>query len=188
MDRDNNKRRSDTQPHGDNNSGLADNVINRNTTESSIRRSLINRISKRAAPGEDPEDLLHDAYIKLHEKRAGAPVSNAHGYLVQTAVNLSIDKWRRQNILPSSGDPADAERVADPTPGPDEVFTHRVRLQRLRERLACLAPRTREIFLLHRVEGLKYREIAKRLGISDSAVEKHIAKALARLMDGNEDS
>lgn len=43
--------------------------------------------------------------------------------------------------------------------------------------LDSLGPRTREIFLLHRLDGLKYREIAAQLDITVSAVEKHIAKA-----------
>ena len=53
----------------------------------------------------------------------------------------------------------------------------RVRLERVREGLSRLTPRTREIFLMHRLDEMKYREIAERLGISQSAVEKHIAKA-----------
>jgi DNA-binding NarL/FixJ family response regulator len=39
------------------------------------------------------------------------------------------------------------------------------------------SPRTREVFLMHRIEGLRCREIASRLGISQRSVEKHIARA-----------
>ena len=49
---------------------------------------------------------------------------------------------------------------------------------RLRRASAKLDPRTREVFLLHRSEGLSYGEIAERLGISPEAVERHIADAL----------
>lgn len=49
---------------------------------------------------------------------------------------------------------------------------------RLRRALAKLEPRTREVFLLHRLDGLTYGEIAERLGISAEAVERHIADAL----------
>jgi RNA polymerase sigma factor (sigma-70 family) len=51
-------------------------------------------------------------------------------------------------------------------------------LRRLRRALTKLDPRTREVFLLHRSEGLSYGEIAQRLGISAVAVERHIAHAL----------
>ena len=46
-----------------------------------------------------------------------------------------------------------------------------------------LAPRTREIFLMHRVEGYSCAHIAQHFGISLSAVEKHIARAVLSLMD-----
>ena len=54
-------------------------------------------------------------------------------------------------------------------------------LRRLRRALAKLDPRTRELFLLHRTEGLSYGEIAERLGIPHEAVERHVADALYRL-------
>ncbi len=63
----------------------------------------------------------------------------------------------------------------------------KARLDRVREGLDRLSPRTREIFLMQRLDGYKYREIAARLGISQGAVEKHMAKAMAFLVDWTED-
>jgi RNA polymerase sigma-70 factor (ECF subfamily) len=53
--------------------------------------------------------------------------------------------------------------------------------RRLRRAFAKPEPQTREAFLLHRVEGLSYREIAARLGITAEAVERHVADALYEL-------
>lgn len=115
-------------------------------------------------------------------------MENEAGFLVKTAINLSIDEWRRRKLFSDSHDDNAVQAVADPAPRQDEVFAQRVRLEQVRERLAALSPRTREVFLMHRVDGLKYREIAAQLGISQSAVEKHIAKAVLSLMSGTEDS
>jgi RNA polymerase sigma-70 factor (ECF subfamily) len=60
----------------------------------------------------------------------------------------------------------------------DEVFAARARLRRVQEGLDQLPDRTRQIFILYRLEDMKCREIADRIGISESAVEKHIAKAM----------
>ena len=46
-----------------------------------------------------------------------------------------------------------------------------------------LPERTREIFLMHRIDKLEYSEIAQRLGISESAIEKQMAKAMVALAD-----
>jgi len=155
--------------------------------EGGVWRALVRRIGKRIAPGQDAEDLLHSAYIRLHEQRERTRVENEAGFLVKTAVNISIDEWRRRKLFSDSHDDDAVQAVADPAPRQDEVFAHRVRLEQVRERLAALSPRTREVFLMHRVDGLKYREIAAQLGISQSAVEKHIAKAVLSLMNGTED-
>lgn len=54
-------------------------------------------------------------------------------------------------------------------------------------RLEELSPRTRDVFLQHRLEGRTYREIAAPLGISISAVEKHIARAAFAIADEDQD-
>ena len=48
---------------------------------------------------------------------------------------------------------------------------------------ARLAPRTREVILLHRFEGFSHAQVGERLGITVSAVEKHVAKATLFLSD-----
>jgi RNA polymerase sigma-70 factor (ECF subfamily) len=76
--------------------------------------------------------------------------------------------------------------MEDHAPLQDEVLAARRRLARVQEGLKRLTPRTREVFLMHRLDGLKYREVAERLGISQSAVEKHIAKAALFLTEWTE--
>lgn len=156
-------------------------------TDKGVWRNLLRRISMRVRPGQDPEDLLHSAYVRLQEYGARASVENEEGFLVRTAVNLSIDDWRRRRL---GGEPLDedsAAAIADPAPRQDEVLAYRIRLERVRRRIGRMSSRTREVFLLHRLDGLKYREIAARLGISQSAVEKHVAKAVAFLAGAEDD-
>jgi RNA polymerase sigma factor (sigma-70 family) len=73
--------------------------------------------------------------------------------------------------------------LRDDQPLQDEVIAARERLVFVRKALSTLPPRTREVFLMHRLEGMRYREIAERLSISVSAVEKHIARATLRLTE-----
>ena len=66
---------------------------------------------------------------------------------------------------------------------PDDVVLGQQRLRGLRAGLDQLSPRTREIFLLHRVEGYSHAQIAARMGVTVSAVEKQVAKAVLFLTE-----
>lgn len=74
-------------------------------------------------------------------------------------------------------DDADILSIIDPTPTPDEVYSDQQRLLRVRRGLERLRPRTREVFLMHRLDGMSYLQIAESLSVSVSMVEKHIARA-----------
>lgn len=136
---------------------------------------LIREVRVRTRGRADPEELLHAAYLRLLRFRAQHAVENVAAFLVRTAVNIGVDNYRHDRFI---ADVAPEDLGArENSPLQDEVLAARVRLERVREGLSRLTPRTREIFLMHRLDDMKYREIAERLGISQSAVEKHIAKA-----------
>jgi len=159
---------------------MADSTIDRDFWD-----RLLRQIIKRTRRKSDAEDLLQDAYLRLIRYRESHPVENIPGFLVKTAVNIGVDNYRRERFLAEIA--PDISVGAENSPLQDEVLASRARLKRLEEGLAELSPRTREVFLMHRLESLKYREIAERFGISQSAVEKHIARAalfLTEWMEG----
>ncbi|HEV8332804.1 MAG TPA: sigma-70 family RNA polymerase sigma factor [Steroidobacteraceae bacterium] len=124
------------------------------------------------------EDLLHSAFVRLSEYRQQHTVDNPSAFLVKTAANLAVDERRRTQVRRES--PIDIGEMLDLSDGQPlhtEVLAAQERLNRIMTGLDSLGPRTREIFLLHRIDGLKYREIAAQFDITVSAVEKHIAKA-----------
>jgi len=145
---------------------------------------LIREVRLRTRGRADAEELLHAAYLRLLRYRAQHVVENIAAFLVRTAVNIGVDNYRHERFIADVA-PEDVGR-AENSPLQDEVLAARVRLDRVREGLSHLTPRTREIFLMHRLEDMKYREIAERLGISQSAVEKHIAKAALFLTEWTE--
>jgi RNA polymerase sigma-70 factor (ECF subfamily) len=136
---------------------------------------LIREVRVRTRGRSDAEELLHAAYLRLLRYRARHAVENVAAFLVRTAVNIGVDNFRHDRFLADVT--PEAMETCENSPLQDEVLAARARLERVREGLSRLTPRTREIFLMHRLDGMKYREIADRLGISQSAVEKHIAKA-----------
>jgi RNA polymerase sigma factor (sigma-70 family) len=144
-------------------------------------RAQVERLTRRA----DGEDLLHDAYVSM-ATLATAP-RNDEAFLVHAAVNRGRDAFRREAVRGASEPPGSIDWLHDPSPIQDEVLIAQARLARVRDGIDRLSPRTREIFLMQRLDGYKYREIAERLAISQSAVEKHMAKAMTFLADWTED-
>jgi RNA polymerase sigma factor (sigma-70 family) len=144
---------------------------------------LVRQIARRTRNRADAEDLLHSAYLRLARYGSQHPVADPAAFLVRTAFNISIDNYRHEKVLQNQAEATDLE---DAAPLQDEVIAARVRLARVKAGLNKLTPRTREIFLMHRLNNLKYHEIASQLGISQSAVEKHIAKAVLFLTEWTE--
>ncbi|HEX4273526.1 MAG TPA: sigma-70 family RNA polymerase sigma factor [Rhizomicrobium sp.] len=145
---------------------------------------LIREVRNRTRGRADPEELLQAAYLRLVRYRSEHAVENVGAFLVRTAVNIGVDNYRHDKFIADVA--PDDVGACEKSPLQDEVLAARARLERVREGLSRLTPRTREVFLMHRLDEMKYREIAERLGISQSAVEKHIAKAALFLTEWTE--
>ena len=145
---------------------------------------LIREVRVRTRGRSDAEELLHAAYLRLLRYKARQTVENVGAFLVRTAVNIGVDNYRHDRFIADVS--PENTGLCENSPLQDEVLASRARLERVRQGLARLTPRTREVFLMHRLDDMKYREIAQRLGISQSAVEKHIAKAALFLTEWTE--
>ena len=147
---------------------------------------LLARIRRRTRDDQDAEDLLHSAWLRLFAYRAEHEVREPAAFLIQTAANLAVDRRRQGKRLAREPLEAFEGGVEDASPLQDEVFAARERLRRVQAGLERLPPRTRQVFVMHKVEGMKLREIAAALGITQSAVEKHVAKAVLFLTEWTE--
>ncbi len=125
-------------------------------------------------------DLAQEVFARACASPAFAMADNPAGYLRRIAVNLLIDHFRRRQtrgILWEYREDADGRCEADQEHallGQDLDWI-------LTRALGELPRRTREIFQLNRFEKKSYRKIREELGISQSAVDYHMMKALSRL-------
>jgi RNA polymerase sigma-70 factor (ECF subfamily) len=131
---------------------------------------------------EEPQDLVHDAFVRLLTATTARPVpERPAAYLQRIARNLLVDCARRAAVrgktVPLQPDNAALAYAPEQT---HAIEVEDVRRQ-YRAAVDALPPRTREVFLLHRVDELTYRQIAERLGIGIRTVEWHIAEALVRI-------
>ena len=139
-------------------------------------------LRRRGASPEDAEDLVQEAVVRLftYTRNAGE-VRNAEAFLTRTALNLAVDLHRSSHRDRFEPDPVETLQLLDIGPMPDEVLAAEQRLRSMRQALDQVSRRTRDVFFMHRLQGLSHGEIASKLGVSKSAVEKHIASAITIL-------
>jgi len=146
-------------------------------------RRLKQLLHRRGQSPEDSEDLVQEAFLRLHKfMDSGQEARQPEALLVTTVLNLAVDakrRDRRDRREQFVAEPVEDLPIADLTPSPDEMLLAEQRLRQITQVLDTkLSARTREIFLLHRLEGFTYDEIAQRMRMSVRTVEKHIARAV----------
>ncbi|WP_338447298.1 sigma-70 family RNA polymerase sigma factor [Pelagerythrobacter marensis] len=142
----------------------------------------IRALLRRGVSPEDAEDFVQSAYLRLSEQQAKGKVQAPSGFLYRTAMNLSIDDGRRKRRWSGSDRPVEDLPIADPAPLPDAVLEGRKRLEKLEAGFSALDERTRAIVKAQKLEMLSVAEIARREGLSVSAVEKRLRKGMLFLM------
>lgn len=147
------------------------------------RGKLLGWLRRRVPDPTEAEDLLQDTFLRVTQREAPEGVTHFEGYLYRTAESVLADRYRRRSVRR-----ADAHVALEPevhrTEDADALraLLARERLRAVSASLMALPERTRAVFVLRRLEGLRYGEIAARLKVSLSTVEKDMARAIDHLM------
>ena len=146
-------------------------------------RALRNYFHKRAPASLDPEDLVQEVFAKIARKADISEVVAVESYLFRTANNVLIDSLRRAEARGGNAHETfeeDVHGLADSDP--ERVLIGKEGVERLVSALYELPGPVRQAFAVYHFEQLRHAEIAKRLGISISTVEKYMARANAHLL------
>jgi RNA polymerase sigma factor (sigma-70 family) len=137
-------------------------------------------LRRRGTSAQDVDDLVQEAWVRLACYERKQVVAQPEAFVMRAALNLAIDAHR---MRVNHGDEVLVEDVIliDIAPTAEATLLARERVARLSEGLARLSDKTRTIFLAHRIDGQTFEEIAQHHGITISAVNKHVAKALLQL-------
>lgn len=131
---------------------------------------------------EEAEDLAQDTFVKVYRKAESyRPAGKFRSWLFRIAGNLARSRLRRRGILKwIRFDPFVHDTGGD-QPGPDKVLEQTQREQEIRKALAGLPSRQRQALVLHRFQGLRYKEVAAAMETTVPGVESLIQRALATL-------
>jgi RNA polymerase sigma-70 factor (ECF subfamily) len=125
------------------------------------------------------DDAVQETFLRMLRYRDVEDAGEIRALLFRVAASVVADNYRRAKTQ-RTGDhcPLDSLQLVSPAPAPERVVDARQDLAVVKQAIGGLPPRCRQVFLLHRFEGLSYREIARRLGTSSRTVENQIAHAL----------
>lgn len=140
---------------------------------------LVGYLTRRLGGRSEAEDAFQDTFLKAQGMVSAPEIANPRAYIFRIAENVATDRLRSRmaqkryvstdDIPDAPADIASAEQIVD----------YRQRLERLEAIIDGLPARQRQVFLMHKFDGMSHAEIAHELGISRSGVEKLIMKALS---------
>jgi RNA polymerase sigma-70 factor (family 1) len=138
--------------------------------------SVRNYIFYRSGDAETATDIAQDTFLRIWEKHPSADRNNIKGLLFKIAHDQFISQYRKQKVMSKFRLNTKPDFIGR---SPEEQVIFEELKSRYEIALANLPEKQRTVFLMSRMEQLKYQEIAERLGLSVKAVEKRMTLALS---------
>ncbi|WP_460140248.1 RNA polymerase sigma factor [Pseudomonas sp. S2_E01] len=143
-------------------------------SQRSQMEALVNR---RVGCRATSADLVQDLFLRFW-RRPLVQVEELSTYLLRCAGNIAIDHLRSEGTRVRVNEGWQPDEPHSHGSEPQAALEAGNDLRHVEAALRALPERTRQIFLLNRIHGRKYAEIANAMGLSQSAVEKHMMRAL----------
>jgi RNA polymerase sigma-70 factor (ECF subfamily) len=153
------------------------------------RTEILRFLVARTGNQDEADDIVQELWLKASNVMPG-PIANGRAYLFRMAQNLVLDRVRERKrreqreqawVESETGPHSPTSEVADPARTTLDVLEEQDEVARLAGAIETLPEGARRVFQMHKIEGLSHSEVAARLAISKSAVEKHMAVAMKYL-------
>ncbi len=138
-------------------------------------QSLINFLYYKSGDYAASEDIMQDAFGTLWKECAKVTIGKAKSFLFTVANNLFLNKVKHEKVVLKFEQRSHKQINHE---NPQFILEEAEFKKRLEKTISSLPEGQRVVFLMNRIDKLKYKEIAERLGISVKAVEKRMHKAL----------
>jgi len=161
-----------------NSNSVCDEIVFSSFFKSNVK-ALRNYLYFKFGNEEKANDIAQDSFIKLWENCKNVPLEKAKSFIYTIATNASLNEIAHQKVVLKYSQNNSSEKINNVSP--EYLIEEDQFKQKLEKALDKLTEGQRVAFLLNRIEGKKYHEIAVMLDISIKAVEKRIHGALVTL-------
>lgn len=124
------------------------------------------------------DDIVQETFLKLWDMRSKVNNDTVKSLLYTIAGNIIKNHYKHLKVVYSFQVAVKGEMTSNPSSADESIRMDQLN-KKLQEVLASLPDGQREVFLMNRIDGLTYEEIAARLGLSVKAIEKRMSEALA---------
>lgn len=143
------------------------------------RSGFLKRFLAQFLSAQDVDDVAQEAYLRAYVAEQQTQIEHPTAFLFRVAKNLALTKLTRKSrqitdYIEEAGGYAGTPSV----PGVDQEIEAQQCLGLYCEAIASLPIKCRQVFLLRKVHGLSHKEIAKRMGLSVSSIEKYLRKGV----------
>ncbi|AWB65845.1 RNA polymerase subunit sigma-70 [Saccharobesus litoralis] len=149
-------------------------------------RGLISRLLSRIVPPSEIEDIVQETYVRICQIDNKSDIKSPRSFMVKTAKNIAYD-YLKSSAVKTAAQNDENEQVEQllRSQNDDEMYqvtASREEFSDFCESIRQLPLQCRKVFILKKVYGFSQKEIAEKLEISQSTVEKHIAAGMKRCM------
>ena len=143
-------------------------------------KELLFYVQRLTGDREKSKDVIQETYKRIIEIDSKTKIENHRAYLYKMAKNILIDESRKNKNY-SKVDYQETNFSIPKEEQPDEAFFRLKQYDELIQLVQKLPTRSRQAFTLHVIQGLSRKEIAQKMDINISTVEKHITNATLKI-------